>query len=286
MVHISASFLSDATSLTTINPHIFIMVGTISISSEMTLHRPRILCLHGGGTNERIFRAQCRALEKALKPYFRFCYAQAPFRSNPGPDVTSVYESFGPFRAWLDPGQDSQFLSKEVEISIRKAIAADNMRGATGDFVGLLGFSQGARVCASLLRAQQISNAQSDVRVLPKWKFAMLLAGRGPLLMTASEATKGANFRHMVRSPSQDSFEEQPQSLLKAPTIHVHGLQDPGLELHRRLLVENFDPRCARVVEWDGAHRVPIRSRDVAALVGNLLPVAKRAGVIVESVRY
>ncbi|KAH1947450.1 hypothetical protein KXV44_007533 [Aspergillus fumigatus] len=76
------------------------------MNDTATLHLPRLLCLHGGGTNARIFRMQCRVLEKHLGRTFRLVYAQGPFTVvQPGPDVTSVYKDYGPFRSWL---RDSQ----------------------------------------------------------------------------------------------------------------------------------------------------------------------------------
>ena len=70
-------------------------------AESSTLHLPRILCLHGGGTNARIFRAQCRALITQLESEYRLVFAQAPFDSHAGPDVLSVYSQWGPFRRWL-----------------------------------------------------------------------------------------------------------------------------------------------------------------------------------------
>ncbi|CAG8888046.1 unnamed protein product [Penicillium egyptiacum] len=51
------------------------------------LHLPRILCLHGGGSNAHIFKTQCRVVSRMLEPYLRFAYAEAPLDSMPGPDV-------------------------------------------------------------------------------------------------------------------------------------------------------------------------------------------------------
>ena len=244
------------------------MLSKASTSDDSTLHLPRILCLHGGGTNARIFRAQCRVLEKALKPFFRLCYAQAPYRSKPGPDVVSVYKNYAPFRAWLDPEQDTERITTETEISLRKAMAEDDMMGATGDWVGLLGFSQGAKICASLLLAQQIRKAEVGSQkssIMPKWKFAVLLAGRGPLISATSTRTR---------------------DLLRFPTIHVHGLSDPGLNLHRKLLHENFDKRHTRLIEWDGEHRVPIKTKDIANIMEEIVSMARRIGISTEGVKW
>ena len=244
------------------------MLNKASISDDSTSYLPRILCLHEGGTNARIFRAQCRVLEKALKPFFRLCYAQAPYRSKPGPDVVSVYQNYAPFRAWLDPEQDNERITTETEISLRKAMAEDDMKGATGDWVGLLGFSQGAKICASLLLAQQIRKAELGSQkssIMPKWKFVVLLAGRGPLISATPTRTR---------------------DLLRFPTIHVHGLSDTGLDLHRKLLHDNFDKRHTRLIEWDGEHRVPIKTKDVAIIVEEMISMARRIGISAEDVEW
>ena len=252
------------------------MVCIISSLDDPTLHLPRILCLHGGGTNKRIFRAQCRVLEKALKPFFRFCYAQAPFLSKPGPDVTSVYHKYGPFRAWLDPQQDYEHISEEIDISLLTAIAEDEEKGATGEVVGLLGFSQGGKICGSLLLAQQIYKTE------PTWKFAILLAARGPLILRKPEADWYNSINIWEPQTPTTSIAET----LELPTIHVHGLRDPGLDRHRKFLHENFDQRHTRVIEWDGEHRVPIKSKDVGAIVEEILPLARCAGIFDQEAKW
>jgi predicted esterase len=125
-----------------------------------TLHRPRILCLHGGGSNSRVFRFQCRALIAQLQPKFRFCFVDAPFLSSPGPDVVPTYQNYGPFRRWLrwhpdHPEVDHDTASRAILRSITVAMQEDDRSGATGEWIGLLGFSQGAKIAASLLLFQK-----------------------------------------------------------------------------------------------------------------------------------
>lgn len=250
-----------------------------------TLHLPRILCLHGGGTNARIFTAQCRTLAPKLEPYFRFVYAEAPFDSVPGPDVVSVYAEYGPFKRWLRAFPEQEEIENGAAIralddSIGAAMAADDKSGATGAWAGLLGFSQGAKMAASLLfrrqiRAERLGPAQAG----PDWKFAVLLAGRGPIV----SLDPGVFTSSMLCDASQVGLSGPPQladvmgeeHILRLPTIHVHGLQDPGLDLHRKLLEDYCDGESARLLEWDGAHRVPLKSIDVDPLVELILQVAK-----------
>ncbi|KAJ5714643.1 uncharacterized protein N7483_011824 [Penicillium malachiteum] len=232
---------------------------------ESGLHLPRILCLHGGRSNVRIFRAQCRALEKALRPWFRLCYAEAPFPSNPGPDVKSVYHAFGPFRTWIDS---------------TNAILQDNDTGATGPVVGLLGFGQGAKICASRILEQQLLDqaVNSQSGLLPQFHFAILFAAQGPLVTLSPLSVQADIMRKMKSTLMHDNTAcidcedgktnlVLTRELIRIPMVHVHGRQDPSLEQHQKLLYEYFDPQYARVLESDSAHRAPLNPKDVATLV-------------------
>jgi predicted esterase len=271
---------------------------------DPTLHLPRILCLHGGGTNARIFRAQCRVLRARLASSFRLVFADAPFPSRPGPDVESVYAAWGPFRSWLPPAPGggegpAAFVddidtaaAQHIDRCLEAAMREDDKAGATGRWVGLLGFSQGARMAASLLwrRQQQgqklVQRRRSQGREWDGWaaetsrdgfadgwvgqtttammtdlRFAVLLAGRGPLVAVGPD------------------MKLEVPGLLWLPTIHVHGLRDPGLAMHRELLYRCCGSGSTRLVEWDGDHRVPIRTGDVEAVVSEILHVAQATGV-------
>lgn len=257
--------------------------------NDPMLNKKRILCLHGGGTNAKIFRAQCRVLERWLLPTFRLCYAEAPFPSQAGSDVVSVYKKYGPFKAWLrwhpdDPDRDAKIAVNRISEALIAAMTEDDQKGATGEWVGLLGFSQGAKICASLLYAQQIRQELfGGSTAWPNFRFGVLLAGRGPLVSLMPEmpvpphlvdasAISIASYDEAARTPTAD--------FLRIPTIHLHGLRDPGIQLHRRLLYDYFDPQQARLLEWDGEHRVPIKSNDVYFLVQEILSLAFSTGVL------
>lgn len=239
------------------------------------LDLPRILCLHGGGTNARIFRTQCRVLEAMLKPHFRLCYAQAPFFSQPGPDVQTVYSNYGPFRAWLRWSPDNAVgetdgVSDEIITAIDLAVRQDNLSGASGEWVGILGFSQGAKIGASILKAQQQNMRTGSPRLrttAPSWqtfRFGILLAGRGPL----------------VHFPTISNIDSTCGKLgrLSIPTIHVHGINDANLQLHRKLLHEHCEDGSASLIEWYGGHRVPVTTQAVSLVVDEMLSVFHDTG--------
>ncbi|KAF5549507.1 serine hydrolase FSH [Fusarium mexicanum] len=247
------------------------------MDNSATIQLPRILCLHGGGTNALIFRMQCRVLEKRLEGSFRLVYAQAPFTSiEPGPDVTSVYRDYGPFKVWLRDQRMSGFWTSRdvaagIDAALASAMAADDGKGATGDWVGLLGFSQGARLAASILYRQQICGVMS-------FRFAVLFAGRGPLVWLMPDLSQPHGLVDAATpftEPAPACLALGSENMLRLPTIHVHGLKDPGLDHHRDMLQEYCDPTQATLLEWEGDHRMPIKSRDVEVIVQRIHRLAR-----------
>jgi hypothetical protein len=259
---------------------------------------PRLLCLHGGGVNGAIFEAQSRSIVRHLQHSFRLVWADAPFFCDPHPDIVPVYGSHGPFRRWLRwlPEHheiDDESCIDEIGYAIRSAMEDDDRAGATGEWVGLVGFSQGAKLSASLLLEQQAreekakQDGKSGSGIGPigiagiTWRFGLLLAGRAPLsnlnptvqksraLVSAGDLSDGFRF----------SEEVDADAVLNKPTIHVHGMADPGLHLHRILLNEYCEKGSTRLIEWEGAHRIPIKSKDVEPVVAAVYDVAEQTGI-------
>lgn len=255
------------------------MVETDFEAVDDTLHLPRILCFHGGGSNAIIFKSQCRRLIAQLRSEFRFVFAQGPFLSDAGNDVMSVYSQWGPFRRWLRWRPDHPDIRPEdairaIDDSVEDAKRQDDSKGATGLWVGLLGFSQGAKTCASLLYRQQIRQellgrpfAGSDYR------FGVLLAGRAPLVCLDLDLDLGSSLPD-VSQITDAKYHGPSQDVLRIPTVHVHGMLDPHVDLHRQLFEEFCAPESKRLVEWDGDHRVPLKSNDVSLVAYQIRELA------------
>ncbi|KAG5985261.1 hypothetical protein E4U55_007363 [Claviceps digitariae] len=265
--------------------------GPLSISLG-ELHLPRILCLHGGGVNAKVFRLQCRGLFRVLGDSFRFVFPDAPYISPADPSVMPTYAHLQPFRRWLrwkqdQPNPGPEAICQDIDDALREAMARDDATGATGDWVAIMGFSQGAKIAASLMLRQQLRASKFGSRQAEtSFRFAVLLAGRAPLismdpeladspaLADADELTTGA-FAQVT-----DSFLHMSEGhLLSLPTIHVHGRQDPGLADHRRLLTDFCRESTTRLVEWDGDHRVVIRKTDVARVAQEILALSRETCV-------
>ncbi|CAI6280100.1 unnamed protein product [Periconia digitata] len=259
---------------------------------------PRILCLHGGGVNAAIFKAQSRSLIRHLQHSFRLVWADGPFLCDPHSDVIHVYGSYGPFRRWLrwlpsHPETDAESCIDEIGYSIRTAMEEDDRAGGTGEWVGLMGFSQGAKLSASLLLEQQAREelarreGREDVGTGPigipgvEWKFGVLLAGRAPLsnlnpgLLTSRALVSAAD----ISEGFQFVKEVDAEAVLRSPTIHVHGMADAGLHLHRKLLDDYCEEGSTVLIEWDGTHRVPIKSKDVEPIVGAMYDLAEKYNI-------
>ena len=263
-------------------------------AQDPTLHLPRILCLHGGGVNARIFALQCRTLSAQLRSTFRLCFADGPFLCSAGPGMIPVYKDYGPFLRWLrwlpeHSEIEAKTAVQEIEYQLQQAMDEDDAKGATGEWVGLLGFSQGAKLAASLLLMQQKrAELFGADKAGSAFRFGVIMAGRAPpvsldpellmspVLVDASEvAVESNNYLEAATDENQDH-------VLRLPTIHVHGLRDQGLHLHKRLL-EYCEKGSTRVVEWDGDHRIPFKTTDAAAVVAQMLEVGRETGVLKES---
>ncbi|OKL59534.1 hypothetical protein UA08_04988 [Talaromyces atroroseus] len=258
-----------------------------SIDTHSGLHLPRLLFLHGGGTSARIFRRQCRTLTRALSPFFRVVFADAPFRSEPEPAIIPVYGRYGSFRRWLRWSPEHAPINgpdavAAIQDSLCEAMAEDDLAGGTGAWVGLVGFSQGGKIAGSVLYETQMRAAQGRAGFAGgSWKFAVMLAARAPLV-ALSELTYDQDTFDLpgsILSPPDVGELSRNKHRLTMPTVHVHGLQDPGLRFHRILLNDFTTLRSAEVVEWDGDHRVPAKSTDVAGVVQATLRAAKKADI-------
>lgn len=255
---------------------------TQSQSTLNTLHLPRILCLHGGGVNAEIFELQCRTLIARLGSSLRLVFMQAPFLSDPHPSVVTVYGHLGPFRRWIrwipeHPEIEPEAAAQEIRYQVLRAMEDD---AGTGKWIGILGFSQGAKIAASVLWTQQRMMETVGEEAWTHFKFGVFMAGKAPLLMLDYRLEKPAH----VEDPSNMSFEfedwpktNQGPHVLHIPTLHVHGLRDPGMAQHQVLLDKYCKTGTTKLVEWDGGHRIPIKTHDVDAVANRILELAEDA---------
>ncbi|KAM7215434.1 citrinin biosynthesis oxidoreductase CtnB [Rhypophila decipiens] len=263
-------------------------------AEDATLALPRILCLHGGGVNAKVFGWQCRSIIRVLTPYFRLVFADGPFECHPHPDIVPVYGEHGPFYRWLRwmdrhepvPAHEA---CKSVLEGLQKFMDADE---GTGEWVGVLGFSQGAKIAGSLLWSQEWFKEKDNTRggKAVEFKFGVVMAGSAPTVMLDPRPPKDQSVPRYVETADKTSlsFSDWPslaevdggEHVITLPTLHVHGLADPGLERHRKLLELYCKRGTTKLVEWGGDHRLPIKTADVEPVTGKIMEMAWETGII------
>jgi len=193
-----------------------------------------------------IFNIQTIRIQRALSSTFEFIFIDAPFESPPGPGVLPVFEGCGPFYRWTKSlwtklGEDGMpdATRKLIDETVR-------LRGGYGRVVGILGFSQGAKLAAGLLLEQQLRGKEG-------FKFGVCLMGVTPPL--TSNSLKA----------------EDKKVLITVPSVHVVGLDDPWLSEGRKLYDEHFDWRTARKMEFQVEHRLPIVEAETQMIADEIL---------------
>jgi predicted esterase len=218
--------------------------------------KPAILCLHGGGTNEAIFQIQTMRIQNALSPYFTFVFLSAPFESAPGPDVLPVFEGCGPYFRWVaetSSSASSSAAQEEMPVETKKLLnrIASEQRVKDGrGFVGVLGFSQGARLAAGLLLEQQQQLGTGGGLDCGEFAFGILCNGVCPPLTSVAHTQK---------------------IKIKIPTLHVIGLEDPWREESRKLMTDYCDPKYAVCLQFGVGHRFPVLKEDTEKVAKEIL---------------
>lgn len=198
---------------------------------------PSILCLHGGGTNATIFKVQIIRLQRALSPHFNFVFLDGPFSSPPGPGVLPFFEGCGPFLRWNKSPSDPN-LPEETKELIANACKEI-------EFVGVLGFSAGAKLAAGLLLEQQVKKRRG-------FKFGVLLMGVSPPLVSGLT-------------------DEEKKTRIKVPSVVVLGKDDPWREEGMRLYEEFWEVGRASLLELECGHRLPSVEAENRLIVEEIL---------------
>jgi predicted esterase len=230
-----------------------------------------------------------------MAAHFRLVFVDAPFPCNAHPAIERVYGDQGPFYRWLrwQEDHDEVDAGQAASMILSQCKAAMDGDPGTGDWVGVLGFSQGAKVAASLLWLQERTAKKlggpprlpalgADVR----FRFGVIMAGSAPLVNLDNTGALGPTPRHVATADNLSmAFADWPDSnqgehAVGTPTLHVHGLEDPGIDRHRQLISLYCKSGTTKLVEWNGDHRIPIKTPDVDLVVSNVLQMARDTGAI------
>ena len=265
---------------------------------------PILLCLHGGGSNSRIFRFQARRLERLLRYRFRFVYPNATVPSKPGHAILPVFESVGPFVRWVEdawpkdgnlgewqgtPFEQVAEVDRVIAGAVKEAVGSggggdDEGDGGLGRVVGILGFSQGARLTAGLVcreydRRRSTSSTTTSTTTtttspsplaFPNLKFSVLIGAPYPPISLTPHPPTPPTPTSASSSPS-DPYD----GLRQIPTLHAWGHDDhvgDGCAKFARVC----DSKNCIVYKFNGEHHLPLTDAESEQLVEDLEEVYYR----------
>ncbi|GME51597.1 serine hydrolase FSH [Neofusicoccum parvum] len=258
----------------------------------------RILCLHGMGVNAAIYASQTATLRLMLPSDYEFDFLPAAEACEPAAGVAAFFP--GPYRCWYSTPTTAAidaahtFILKHVQ--------------RAGPFDGVIGFSQGAALAASILLRQELAGER------PPFKFAVLFGAPLPFTHTTQHGidlrrafgasatvptTSTSIPTHLAAGPdgpaAVDAFEPAradafyqmyhasvDEVRIRVPTVHVIGARDQWRR-HSLDLIELCAKEVAFVLEHDGGHEIPRRgAEDVCDLIETAAAVAS-AGPVVDT---
>jgi len=187
----------------------------------------RILCVHGYRQTDQTFKVKLGSFRKVTGKLADYTFITAP---------NKVDEN--EYGWWLssDSLQDAHLQASPSEDEFKKSLSLIGETFRTeGPFHGVLCFSQGAALGASLCALQEAGYLQYS------FKFCILVAG-----------FVSRNFWH------EEIFKSLKKSemVVSIPTLHVFGSTDQVIEIERSVdLLQYF--QNAETIQHDGGHFVP-----------------------------
>jgi hypothetical protein len=168
-------------------------------------------------------------------------------------------------------GSSTSLLSPEVEELVRSTVRRIQSEG--GKVVGLIGFSQGTKVVAGLLRASEIlqqarhkGNAVGDGEDWCDFKFGVsVCASYPPGLVPASISA--------MLPDGEDAWDEK----IRLPAFHVQGRQDEWLWAGQGMIERHYEVgegRC-EIVEWEMGHHYPVEPEQSERIAGWIVEAVK-----------
>ncbi|KAK2809720.1 hypothetical protein FQN50_003565 [Emmonsiellopsis sp. PD_5] len=172
-----------------------------------------------------------------------------------------------------------------IEEAVRRQVEKDG-RG----FVGVLGFSMGARLAAGLVLEQQqqqqavkkqgvsVQNGDGDNDVdVPNgerqettFKFSVSICGTFPPITRLHDLIDHED-------PARDKIT---LSQIEIPALHILGLKDPWFTQGELMATTHFSPATRSVRRLDMGHHLPVQKEDNMVLVNGILDMARKTGVL------
>ncbi|KAF7629464.1 hypothetical protein AFLA_013178 [Aspergillus flavus NRRL3357] len=224
---------------------------------------PRIACFHGGGSSAAIYEIQCSFLTALLAHEFQFEFFEGPFDSIAGPGILPAFGGFEPYKSWFSKGESNGHnWTEQDSLEWVWTMMEERRAGQGGEWVGVMGFSEGTRIASGLLLDQQSREKLGLRPAVPsiQLRFGVLCMGGGPPM--------AAHFDYGTTTNDQ--------RVIRIPTLHMHGLRDKFLALGRDQYNTYFDPSRAFLFEVDYHHAMPWLEKESLALAQRIQSLHKK----------
>jgi len=237
----------------------------------------KFLCLHGKGTSAEIFEMQTEGFRNLLPAHFDYEFVEGENEVPPAPGIAKVFP--GPYLSYL---ADYSVGSIEEQHRFIMDIVTEE-----GPFDGVMGFSQGASLAASILIHHQIETPWLP----PPFRVAIFLCATYPHSRNSVDGEDVTDKVPMSELPGRRSstdsgyssdedsakdsirvlYANSTKARIQIPTAHLYGENDQYL--HESLeVVDLCDQRLSIEYKHKGGHEVPMdavsnkKIRDIIAM--------------------
>ncbi|KAF2449987.1 hypothetical protein P171DRAFT_405638 [Karstenula rhodostoma CBS 690.94] len=241
--------------------------------------KPTLLAFHGSGSNDTIHIVQLARISRFLKPHFEIEALCGPIMSDAGPGILPFFDGCGPFYRWAPASEvvtastttEYRAMLPEVSNLVEAAVARARTRGSK--VVGVIGFSQGTRVVAGLLKAAQIlrelkKEGKGDGLDWLDIRFALSVCSSFPPPLVPAAVIEAVRSSGLDEARQKDILEAR----IRLPALHVLGIQDEW-KWAGKLLVESayeadVEPQSVveqgrnGVYEFNMGHHYPVQPED------------------------
>ncbi|XP_057833535.2 dihydrofolate reductase [Cryptomeria japonica] len=190
-----------------------------------TRQKLRVLCIHGFRTSGSVLQKQISRWDSSITEKLDMCFLDGPLPATGKSEVEGIFPP--PYYEWFQYNED---FTKFKNLDKAFPLIVDYME-QNGPFDGLLGFSQGAMLCAVLVCYQ------------PQ---GLMLQNHPPIRFIIS--ISGIKFR----DPEMSSFLYSPP--IKCPSVHITGAKDYVKEFSKDLIQAFENPL---VITHPQGHIVP-----------------------------
>ncbi|KAL2821420.1 serine hydrolase FSH [Aspergillus cavernicola] len=239
----------------------------------------RFLCLHGRGTNSNILESQLAPLSSRFSAQHSFDFLDAECPCPGAPGVAGIYPA--PYLSWYKRGSPEEVQSAHDYLI--SAIEED------GPYDGVIAFSEGAALAASLLLCDQSELSEARFKIAILFNCVVPLVPVADLGQPLEEIVAGHvdSYHDLLFSNSQSAVEQtacldqafafSPEGLRKIsiPTIHVIGEKDPFAP-SSEVVVNLCEQDLTQVLRHAGGHELP----SVAALLDQCAEIIETAIIL------